>query len=357
MKVIIIFIIIILFFISRKSEHFDQRVDGATREECGIICTKTLGCNGFAYDKENKYCFLSKDPIVIRPLKKAYVRYYDRKFPRCNKLHKINDPYYNSRNSVIRNAMYECQETENDDKINNLIYDIREREWSGKKSDINKIKVFPYQFEQLNWNAIPSVSDGRFNTSLEVPVPSSKMTDGPILIDPDSTDAKNYNKSSGSPEMDISDNGPINLSKNMHLITNPTKSNSYIIMREYDNEFLGQYQYQHKCTSNISKEKCMKNCLENNDCVGTEWNPMIFKKIGVPNLYEFEENVCCPKKKINKVIPRRHEFRLGKFYMKEIVDKKSDKEGEILVGLNKQKKYDKAEDISEKYTEWKENIF
>lgn len=364
---LIILIIIIILSINKNNttENFDQRVDGSTREQCGILCTKALGCNGFSYDDNNKYCFISKDPIVLRPLKKAFVNFYNRKFSRCNKLYKIDDPYFNSRNNIIRNATYACQAVENDEDIKYMIYDNREREWKADISTINKAVINPYKFERIDWNAIPSVSDGRFNTSLEYPLPEPKDDGGPIIRRPDLVDDQNYRGTRPvyDPTKDIQrpknldSSGPINLNNNLHLITNPTRSNSFAIMREYDDEFMGQYQFHHKCSTNISKENCMKNCLKSSDCVGTEWNPVLFKKVGTPNLYEIEENVCCPKKRINKVIPRRRNFRMGKFYLKELANRKYIQEGEILVGLNKDKKENNLEDNSENYAAWENNKF
>ena len=77
MRIIIIIIIIIIIFIYlnkyKDKEHFDQRVDGATREQCGIMCTKILDCKAFAHDAENKYCYLSKDDILFKPIKKTFL--------------------------------------------------------------------------------------------------------------------------------------------------------------------------------------------------------------------------------------------------------------------------------------------
>jgi hypothetical protein len=379
--VLIIFIIIFIFFCKKYDkydEHFDQRVDGATKEQCGIMATKILNCHGFAYDPVNKYCYLSKDEIYYSPEKKAFSNFYNRNFPRCNKLYRIDDPYYNSRNNIIRNATYKCMEKEGGDVIYK-IYDNKEK--VKDKINIEKLnleEIEPYTFVRIEWNGTVPISDGRFNTSLKIPVPKQKY-DNPsdtlkflyegssknIIKTPDQT---NDNEFSGTrpiydpikdatPDVTILDSGVINLDKNLHLITNPTKANSLNIMKEYDEEFLGQYLFPHKCSTNIKKEDCMKQCLDNKNCVGTEWNPILFKKVGTPNKYEFDENVCCPKIRINKVVKRRKDKRLGHFYLKEKVNRQYLQDGEILVGMNKDKKDNAIEDLSEKYAKWKNNVY
>ena len=359
----IIILIIMIIYNNNKKESFDQRIDGTTKEQCGIICTKVLGCDAFSYDSKNKYCFLSKDGIYFRPQKKAYTNFYDRKFPRCNKLYKIDDPFYNPRNSIIRNATYECMKKEGGN-VNHMIYDNKEREWKDDISTINKATINPYKFERIEWNGIVPISDGRFNTSLEVPVPTdpTQNDEGSIIATPDETDdnqrgARHINIPELTPDVSTISNGAIDLDRNLHLVTNPTESNSFNIMREYDDEFLGQYQFHHKCSTNISKQDCMTQCLEDDDCVGTEWNPVLFGKVQTPNVYEIEENICCPKRRINKVTSRKRDKRFGHFYLKENVNREYIQKDEILVGLNKDEKNNNINDLSEKYSKWKNNIY
>jgi hypothetical protein len=385
----LIFIIILLFFIiinynyinrdHNHKENFDQRIDGATKEQCGIIATKTLGCNAFAYDPNNKYCFLSKDEIFFSPEKKAYAQFYNREFPRCNKLYMIDDPYYNSRNNIIRNATYKCMEKEGGTP-EYKIYDTKEKVGINIEK-LNLEQVDPYTFVRIEWNGTLPVSDGRFNTSLQVPVTKDKSNNNSleqgqqkflyqgaqenIIETPDETNDNIFSGTrpiydpikSATPDITNQDPGVINLDKNLHLITNPTKTNSLNIMKEYKDEFIGQYLYPHKCSSGISKEHCMKDCLNNKDCVGTEWNPILFSKVGVPNKYELEEGVCCPKVRIKRAMPRRKNRRFGHFYLKEKVNRQYLQEGEILVGMNKDKKDYAVEDLSEKFAKWKNNVY
>jgi hypothetical protein len=380
-NLIFIIFIIIIYFIkiniidgsNKPKEKFDQRIDGASKEQCGIMCTKILGCKGFAHDAENKYCFVSKDDIIINPDKKAYSQFYKKSFPRCNKLYKIDDPYYNSRNNIIRNATYNCQNVENA-KFEPTIYDNKEKKNINIKN-LNLEEIAPYTFVDIEWSGSVPISDGRFNTDLQVPVPGEKNniendtehglyfgSSRKIIVNPDQNndnifsgtkpilqDKKVTPLSSGS--------GSINLDTNLHLITNPTESNSIDIMREYNQEFTGQYMFPHKCSTNISKDDCMKQCLDNKDCVGTEWNPILFKKVGKPNKYKYDENVCCPKIKLKKVMPRRKEARFGHFYLKEKANRQYIQKGEILVGLNKDKESDGISEMDGIYAKWKNNIY
>jgi hypothetical protein len=316
LQIIYFLIILCVLYISLISndEHFDQRVDGATKEHCGIICTKTLGCSGFAYDDNNNFCYLSKDKIVINPEKKNYSNFYNKEFSRCNKLYMIDDPYYNSRNNIIRNATYECMPKENDiDNKENIIYDTKERK-NIDINNINKENVSPYTFVNIEWENWQASEDKKIV--------------------------------------------PVNLDYNLHLITNPTENNSINIMKEYDDEFNGDYLFQHKCVRNISKQNCMKQCLDDKKCVGTEWNPILIKKIGEPNKYTFDENVCCPKRRINKVIPRRKDMRFGHFYLKENTMKNDLQQQNILVECkNEIKKENENKLDTSNYKKWNQNDF
>ena len=69
------------------------------------------------------------------------------------------------------------------------------------------------------------------------------------------------------------------------------------------------------CKTNMDKKSCLKNCAKNSNCVGTEYNTSYTDKNN--NTYI---NLCCPKSRITKQIPRRPIYQNGKFYNKKIVD-------------------------------------
>jgi hypothetical protein len=102
----------------------------------------------------------------------------------------------------------------------------------------------------------------------------------------------------------------------------------------------------------------MKQCLDDKKCVGTEWNPILIKKIGEPNKYTFDENVCCPKRRINKVIPRRKDMRFGHFYLKENTMKNDLQQQNILVECkNEIKKENENKLDTSNYKKWNQNDF
>lgn len=272
---ILILILIIIFVhvvISRylQPELFDSGVSSSSQTQCGTICSKTLGCAGFAYDIDNNICYLSKNKIDDSPIKKeapksnqVFAQFYKNTMPRCNKLYVIDDSLYNSNNNLIRNITYTCKDSESGNEYNK-IYNISEKKIDDI-TNLNKLKFDPYTFVEIDWN---------------------KMID---------------------------------LNKNLHLVTNPTKSNSTLVMKEYDDEYLGQYLYPHKCVSGIKQKDCLSQCLNNKECVGTDWNPMILTQIGNENKYTIEKNVCCPKRIIKEKRKRTSKNESGHFYLKEYI--------------------------------------
>ena len=268
--VLILIITIIAFILTNNKEHYDTRIDGSRENQCGVICTKTLGCNAFSYDDKKKICYLSNDELNGKPDKKLFGSFYNKKFHKCNKLEKIDDALYNTREQLINNATYKCYKNNDDKKPITKIYDNEQKE----KSDG---EVAKYTFEKIDWGNI------------------------------------------------------INLDENQHLVTNPTKTNSVNAMREYDKEFMGQYRYPHKCSTNISKKDCLKSCLDDELCIGTEYNPYILEYIDKPNKYVIRHGVCCPKIKINKIVDRLDKHKYGRFYMKENILKKDIKDDDIVV--------------------------
>lgn len=311
MKIGIIFIIIVLIILlfNYKGEHFDQRIDNTTYEQCGILSTKVLNTYGFAYDSENKYCYVSKDPITFATQKQAYSMAYNRKFPRCNKIMKISDPLYNSRNDIIKNAVYSCKTSEEDINPTYKMFDDRQHD-NVDISNYNAIDIKPYSFTEIDWD--------------ELLANNTRLLNPNIKIDDTHVDDFFYNgvydnirqplesiKEPNNKKYVPFKMGPIDLTKNMQLITNPTPTNSVNIMKEYDEDFLGQYLFPHKCSGNIPKDICLKQCLDDKNCVGTEWNPVSINKDGV-----MDRGVCCPKIKINGLKQRTKENEFGHFYLK-----------------------------------------
>ena len=286
--VVMLVVCVLVYYMhrTRDAEHFDSRLDGTTREQCGMACTKILGCAAFGYDDTKKLCYLSKDPIFTRPDTKVFAQYYKVDMPRCNKLYAIDDPLYNSRDNLLRNATFTCKAAENGP---DYIKTYMNKELTlDTIDDVNKLKLEPYTFVDIDW----ADGAGDMNT------PNARTS-------------------------------VIDLGKNMNLVTNPTRATSVNVMKEYDAEILGQYLYPHECVSNISQKDCLKECLDNPYCAGTEWNPYMLAPIADADLsdpaqvnkYVVKSGVCCPKRVLSKAIPRTDAHKYGHMYVKQNVVK------------------------------------
>jgi hypothetical protein len=60
----------------------------------------------------------------------------------------------------------------------------------------------------------------------------------------------------------------------------------------------------------------MKQCWDNLDCVGIEWNDRVIRYN--PQIGEHEEyvNICCEKSTLGDYIARNDMNKMGKFYQK-----------------------------------------
>lgn len=265
---------------NNSMEYFDQKITRSTPEKCGIMCTKVFDCAGFSY--ENDICYLSKSPILGKPENSVFTSEYKKTLPRCNKISKIDDPVIATDEDYRRNATYVCTPNDTDNIQQFKLIDDNEKIFS-KMEDLEKSSIKKYTFEEIEWGK------------------------------------------------------DISLNNNKQLIANPTKNNSLDVMVKYDEEFLGQYMYPHKCSSNISQRDCLLNCLENKQCVGTEWNPIYLKnETDNKDKYHAYNGVCCPKIKISKIIPRRDFFKFGNFYLKQKELKEKVSSDDIYIKIPKQ---------------------
>jgi hypothetical protein len=154
----IILLVIVLFY-KNNNESFDARIEGSTKVQCGTICSKVLGCSGFAYDADNKNCYLARDKIIYSPARRerprhlnVFAEFYKKDMPRCNKLYVINDPLYNSRNNLLRNITYTCQDFE-EGPATNKIYNGEEIPIDDV-TKINQLSPKPYTFEKIKWEDV-----------------------------------------------------------------------------------------------------------------------------------------------------------------------------------------------------------
>jgi hypothetical protein len=257
--IISIFLLIWSWIFSKNIEHYDTKINNANEDECGIMCTKGFGCIAFSQGKNNT-CYLSKTRLLGSPTESKFKEDYDVKFTKCNKVEGVVDAVYATPMDLKRNATYICNANSKDEI---RVYD-NEKTILNTLNDLDQYKLNEYVFTDIDWNK--------------------------------------------------------ELNKNDHIdyYTNPNKLD-FKIMKEYDDEYMGQYMYKHKCVHNTTQKDCINNCLYNDKCLGTEWNPLFYKK--KEGGYDIYNGVCCPKIKITDIIPRRSQHKYGKFYLKEKYDK------------------------------------
>lgn len=266
-----IFLLIFLFYITFHNlfENFDSKITNTTEDSlanakinCGIMCTKVMGCKGFMVGND-KTCYLSKSFILGTPTNSVFKDDYNQQIERCNKYNTFNDTEITDFQKK-QNATYICVPNQKDNIQTYKIYDTTEKQIYSL-DDLPHINVDPYTFVDIEWNK--------------------------------QLDLQDYPK----------------------LLSNPTKNQKIPLLTEYTSEHLGDYLFPHKCVANITQYDCIRQCLNNSDCIGTEWNPAFIKK-NSDQTFELHTGVCCPKKNITNVIARRNEYKHGSFYLKELVD-------------------------------------
>ena len=285
-KILIIILLIGFIVIFNQSnklmEKFDEKIKNATKQNCGMICTKIMDCKGFMVN--NNVCYLSKTPILGNPTESKFSDEYDKMSERCNKYGVVTDMTTASDFDKKKNATYICTPNQIDNIQSYYIYDsadVVDEKKISTLEDLKYIEVNDYTFVDIDWTK------------------SIDLKNYPMLIKNDGVEEKNIIK----------------------------------VMTQQNDEYLGQYMFERKCVANTSQSNCMKICLDNDDCEGVEWNPTYTPKLE-SGVYELHKNVCCPKRQIIKQIPRRNEFSNGHFYLKE--NKHIDKiKSNIIVDLVK----------------------
>ena len=273
-----IILIIFIYYNELSEEPFDEKINRTPYDKCGTICTKVFGCKGFSADK-NGTCYLSKTPILGNPNGSIFGYEYNKNNLICNKLGEINDPVIATPIDFRKNSTYICTEGKSGQEEKTFRNYVNNKIILPKIDNLGKLDIDKYTFEDIKWGE------------------------------------------------------EIYLDDHKDLIQNPQKDNSIILMNEYDSEFLGQYMFPHKCSANISKKDCLKQCLNDKSCVGTEWNLVYLKQNN--DKYDMYNGICCPKIKITEIIPRRDEFKFGKFYLKDVVIKENENTDDIYIALNR----------------------
>jgi hypothetical protein len=260
-QILLIIIIILVLSNSNNIENYDAKIPNTNKKDCGIKCTNTFNCLGFAHKKDGS-CYLShKSTILNKPIDSVYSDDYSVDDYRCNKLQPIYRPADITVPEIMkRNALYNCSENETGEYVLNL-FSNQKSEPVYDFDDIEDMNVVPYELEYYNW---------------------------PIVRD-------------------------------HNLDKNNTKQTNYLVYQKSDDEYLGDYLYPNRCVDNIPEKACLNICSNDPKCVGIEWNPYYLRDSG-DNTYNVYENICCPRKTIETVIPRRNAFINGRFYLKSYLD-------------------------------------
>jgi hypothetical protein len=274
--ILILFLILFILLFSSKDikELYDAKISNSNEIQCGSMCTKIFDCVGFTYNNNTNKCYLSKSILFDKPIKSVFKDDYVESLSQCNKISLVTDPLYANDIDFKRNATYSCR-TNNIDQLK--IYNNNKYKILNNIEELNNIELDEYQMGTIYWG---------------------------INIDQEENPMLTQNKN----KMDFE------------------------IMKEYDNEFLGQYLYPHKCVYNTSQKNCLQSCLDNKNCIGTEFNPLYMKN---NNNLEIYSGICCPKIKIKKEILRREDVKFGKFYLKEKYIDRKNMQNNIYLAFNK----------------------
>lgn len=267
-KVIIFIILFILFiyFYCIDIEHYDNVIeDVPDNNKCGIACTTIDNCLGFSYGPEQKKCWLSKTPILGTPNNSIFKNDYKSTFKRCNKIQQLLDPVIATKDDYKKNATYTCSDMQKDQIQSLEIYSPTLQTKINSLDDLQNIDI----------------DIGNYDLHIK-DYPTSQL------------DTLKYN--------------------NIKKFVNP-QIDPIPIMIQKNDEYLGQYEYKHRCVANINEKDCLSACINSNNCKGTEWNPLYVHNDKHSNNQVYH-NVCCPKRLINNIIPRRKEFERGHFYIK-----------------------------------------
>lgn len=273
---------LILFTSHTDTENFDAKINRVPNDKCGVICTKTLGCQGFASNPESNTCFLSKSQILGKPEHSLFGNKYNSIGLVCNKFKPVTDTVIATTEDLINNSIYSCslnRTSGNTDPVQFRQYVNSEILFGTNKPDISKISVDDYTFEEINWDS------------------------------------------------------EINLDDRKDLIKNPTISNSITVLKEKDGFFAGEYLYSHGCSGNIDKQTCLKQCILNSDCAGTEWNPVFLEKDDKSNQTLLYRGICCPKKNITTESERNPDHEFGKFYLKTKIYRNEQKDSDVYTSF------------------------
>ena len=284
-KITIFIICLILLYIflhkSKTVEGYDGRISNITEmNKCADICIKTYDCQGFSYNEKDKKCFISKSPIVGYPFDSPYKGEFNDKNKVCNKINMIDTNTEINEDALLTNRIFNCSD-EIDGSFKTIFFDkdLKDLDMTNVK-DITNFEKVPYELKNIKWGD---------ETTINI-------------------------------DTDITTNEPIVKEKVKISFLEKTKDTS------------GEFLYPHRCVSNIKKNECLKQCEQNKDCIGVEWNPRVITDIENSDGGKTEYlDVCCPKKTLGTYVLRKPNVQNGLFYEKYEGDFESDNISNVII--------------------------
>jgi hypothetical protein len=220
---IVILLIIIIIFLNNKKEHnkkehYDARISDVTDiDRCANICSSVYGCGGFAFDPNNKKCYISKYPLTVPPIPAQFSDGYNRNYTYCNKALPILSDVSINNDLYVDNKIYDCF-TNKAESVGKKYFDIGKKGTDIQTNDVYGIKSDSYKIQQITWPT--SQTDIKFDDKL------------------------NY----------IYEN------------------NEVVYEADNQNEHLGLYLNPSMCLTDTDLNKCLKDCTNNRICEGVEYN-------------------------------------------------------------------------------------
>lgn len=255
--ILIIILLLIIYFLNKKNhknEHYDARISEVSDiERCANICSSVYGCGGFAFDEPNKKCYISKYPLTVPPMPSQFSDGYNRKNIYCNKALPILSDVSINNDLYVDNKIYDCY-TEEAESMGKKYFDIGKKGVDIQSNDVYGINSDSYKIQEITW-------------------PTSQVD--------------------------------IKFDDNLNYIY---ENNQVVYEADNQNEHLGLYLNPSMCSTDTDLNKCLKDCTNNRNCEGVEYNVK----------YKEYDNVCCPKSKIEKKIKRRPITKYGTYYSKTL---------------------------------------
>lgn len=260
---ILVLLLIIKSIISK--ENFDAKLY-TDKLDCGDICTRTMNCLGFAHDASLNACYLATNPILYKPIGSPYGEEYNKEMFRCNKPNPIKNEFdIKQPNALSYNALYQCSEEEESDPQKIKGYQIINKQMNILDPERDKPIIKDYKIIEIDW-------------------PSQK---------------KDYSKK---------------------YFEDLLRTKYITYDRDDNQEYIGQFMFKDKCIRNTPIKKCAMRCNISDDCNGFEYSEGINNgKEGLDESTDY--GICCLKKNIKKIIPRKRENKNSSYYVKKLVNK------------------------------------